>query len=109
MMQTASDQQWYQKITSYLGDLTSTSTIANRQGMSWTWWSWNPNSGDTGGILQDDWVTVQQVKVDKLTPIEFAWAQGGGTATARPLSRTAWLSARASPTAFPSRSLLKKA
>ena len=22
------------------------------------WWSWNPNSGDTGGIVQDDWLTV---------------------------------------------------
>jgi len=23
------------------------------------WWSWNPNSGDTGGIVQDDWLTVR--------------------------------------------------
>lgn len=22
------------------------------------WWSWNPNSGDTGGLVQDDWLTV---------------------------------------------------
>ena len=22
------------------------------------WWSWNPNSGDTGGLVQDDWATV---------------------------------------------------
>ena len=22
------------------------------------WWDWNPNSGDTGGIVQDDWLTV---------------------------------------------------
>ena len=30
--------------------------------MSWTYWSWNPNSGDTGGILNDDWTTVNQTK-----------------------------------------------
>jgi endoglucanase len=30
------------------------------------YWSWNPNSGDTGGILQDDWRTLRQDKVDLL-------------------------------------------
>ena len=30
--------------------------------MSWTFWSWNPNSGDTGGILNDDW---QSINTDK--------------------------------------------
>jgi chitinase len=81
-LQTASDQQWYQKLTAYLGDLTSSSTLANRQGMSWTWWSWNPNSGDTGGILQDDWKTVNQNKVQGLVPLEFTMPSGGGASTA---------------------------
>ena len=22
------------------------------------WWCWNANSGDTGGIVENDWVTV---------------------------------------------------
>ena len=22
------------------------------------WWSWNPNSGDTGGLVDDGWVNV---------------------------------------------------
>lgn len=30
------------------------------------WWSWNPNSGDTGGILQDDWLSVNWDKVNLL-------------------------------------------
>ena len=30
------------------------------------YWSWNPNSGDTGGILQDDWTQIWQDKVDNL-------------------------------------------
>lgn len=35
---------------------------------SWTFWTMNPNSGDTGGILQDDWASVNQWKVDVLSP-----------------------------------------
>lgn len=40
-------------------------------GFNWTYWSWNPNSGDTGGILQDDWQTVNSVKQNMLKPILF--------------------------------------
>ena len=63
LMQTTSDQQWLQTLTSYLG------TGAN--GISWTFWCYNPNSGDTGGIVQNDWVTVNTNKMAFLTPIEF--------------------------------------
>jgi endoglucanase len=37
----------------------------------------NPDSGDTGGILQNDWVTVNQNKQNYLNPIEFPL--GGGS------------------------------
>ena len=30
------------------------------------YWCWNPNSGDTGGILKDDWTTVWSDKYDNL-------------------------------------------
>jgi endoglucanase len=30
------------------------------------YWSWNPNSTDTGGILQEDWINVWQDKVELL-------------------------------------------
>mgnify|MGYP000336116992 CR=1 FL=1 len=30
------------------------------------YWSWNPNSGDTGGILNDDWQTVREDKINLL-------------------------------------------
>lgn len=68
---TSQDSQWLGALTSYLG------TGVN--GISWTYWSWNPNSGDTGGILKDDWLTVNQNKQAFLTPIEFALSGGGGT------------------------------
>ena len=35
---------------------------------SWTFWCWNPNSGDTEGILQYDWLTPLQWKMDALKP-----------------------------------------
>lgn len=46
------------------------STVLNNFGStySWTFWCWNPDSGDTGGILQDDWLTPQKFKMDALTP-----------------------------------------
>jgi endoglucanase len=35
--------------------------------MSYTYWSWNPDSGDTGGILADDWSTLDQRKLAMLS------------------------------------------
>ena len=41
------------------------------------YWSWNPNSGDTGGILKDDWTNVWQDKVDLLNRL-WKVAPGAG-------------------------------
>jgi aryl-phospho-beta-D-glucosidase BglC (GH1 family) len=51
--------QWIQSLMAYMGSSSS-----------WTYWSLNPNSGDTGGILKDDWVGVNQWKLDLLTPYQ---------------------------------------
>jgi endoglucanase len=32
-------------------------------GFDYTYWCWNPNSGDTGGVLEDDWTTVDPAKL----------------------------------------------
>lgn len=77
MLQTTSDQQWYQQITAYLAN--TTGAPAGGTGISWTWWAWNPNSGDTGGILQNDWTTVNENKMQGLIPIEFSMPPAGGT------------------------------
>jgi endoglucanase len=37
--------------------------------LSWCYWCLNPNSGDTGGLLQDDWKTPNQPKLDMLKPL----------------------------------------
>src|SRR5215472_3485206 len=57
------DQQWLTSIISYLGPGVA--------GINWAYWALNPDSADTGGILQNDWVTVNQNKQDYLTPLEF--------------------------------------
>ena len=63
------DQQWLTSIISYLGPGVT--------GINWAYWALNPDSGDTGGILQNDWVTVNQNKQNYLNPIEFPL--GGGS------------------------------
>ena len=76
---TTSDKQWADKLVAYLnGDFqgNGASQLApGKLGISWTWWAWNPNSGDTGGILNDDWTTVNTAKVAELQPIEFPLSQ----------------------------------
>ena len=37
--------------------------------LSFTYWSWNPDSADTGGILQDDWQSINVEKQEQLSPL----------------------------------------
>ena len=39
--------------------------------ISYTYWSWNPDSGDTGGLLEPDWKTLDQAKMDILSAYEW--------------------------------------
>ncbi|QYF91433.1 cellulase family glycosylhydrolase [Arthrobacter sp. PAMC25284] len=59
MLQTTSDKQWMEKIVSYLGS----------NSMSFAYWSYNPNSGDTGGLVQADWRTPEAAKLAALAPL----------------------------------------
>ena len=76
------DEPWVDAMVKYLaGDLDGdgdSDLAAGQQGISWTWWSWNPNSGDTGGILDTDWQTVRQDKHEKLVPLQFEFSNDGG-------------------------------
>ena len=44
---------WYRTLLSFL----------HRHNMSYTYWAWNADSGDTGGILQNNWIVVNQHEV----------------------------------------------
>jgi endoglucanase len=70
-LQNPLDRQWLPALMSYL--------TAN--GMSFTFWSWNPNSGDTGGLALDDWWTINQTKYDILRPHLVPPVGGGGPTT----------------------------
>ena len=72
-LQTTSDQQWLAALVKYLGKGAS--------GINWTFWCWNPDSSDTGGILNDDWTTVNQTKQDALTSIEFPLGSMNGASS----------------------------
>ncbi|MCX7850851.1 DUF4832 domain-containing protein [Thermus sp.] len=54
---TGQDQVWQDRFALYLW----------QKGVKvWFYWALNPNSGDTGGILQDDWRTPVEGKVNLL-------------------------------------------
>ena len=63
------DKTWQDALIQYLGE---------RNIPHLFYWSWNPNSGDTGGILKDDWTSVWQDKIDLLNRL---W-NGGPSAPA---------------------------
>jgi endoglucanase len=75
-LQSPIDQVWLDTLVGYLG--------AGVTGINFTYWSWNPNSGDTGGILRDDWRTVDFNKHNRLAPILFPLTGGGTTPTPTP-------------------------
>ena len=67
--------KWIRQFADYMG----------RKNTSWTFWAWNPNSGDTGGVLADDWNTVNTAKMDLLRQLQNKEAiPFGGTATPTP-------------------------
>ena len=73
-LQAATDQTWLKALVQYLRP---TSTYG-ADSFQWTFWSWNPDSGDTGGILKDDWQTVDTVKDAYLASIKAPSFSGGG-------------------------------
>lgn len=49
-------------IATYMGKLSNGKPAP----VSWFYWDWNPNSGNTGGILKDDWATIDCNKINYL-------------------------------------------
>ncbi len=84
-LETDLDRDWAEAIVSYLGgDFDNDGVVdipAGQSGMSWSWWSWNPNSSDTGGILEDDWTSIRQNAVTLLEPLLAGNGEGGASLT----------------------------
>jgi len=84
---STSDIQWFTALT--IG--ASANGYIKSKSLNWTFWSWNPNSGDTGGILADDWTTIIQAKQSVLAQIQYPLigSQSGSGATNTPVGATA--------------------
>jgi len=68
-MGTDTEGVWQRSLVTYLKE----------NHISYAYWAWNPNSGDTGGILEDDWQTVNRAKMDILSA--YQWPLLGQPAT----------------------------
>ncbi|MFD5265348.1 cellulase family glycosylhydrolase [Streptomyces sp. NPDC058335] len=88
-LQSTVDQRWLSALVDYLRP----TSAYGADSFHWTFWSWNPNSGDTGGILKDDWQTVDTVKDGYLTSIKAPGFAGGGGDPGGPGGGTATCSA----------------
>lgn len=51
------DDEWQDTLIDYFID---------KEMCNFFYWCWNPDSGDTGGILDDDWVSVKENKYNNL-------------------------------------------
>ncbi|QWB24882.1 MULTISPECIES: cellulase family glycosylhydrolase [Streptomyces] len=74
-LQSTVDQRWLSALVTYLRSTSG----SGADSFHWTFWSWNPNSGDTGGILKDDWQTVDTAKDGYLAAIKAPGFAGGGS------------------------------
>jgi endoglucanase len=88
---TTRDQQWLEALKVYI----------QQNKLSWTFWSLNPNSGDTGGLLLDDWITVHQQKQNILKQIQYPFLGSGSSSLPSPTLSSA-LSPTATNTPIPS-------
>nr|WP_315250942.1 cellulase family glycosylhydrolase [uncultured Flavobacterium sp.] len=82
------DEVWIKSFLTYMGSK-----------YSWTFWCFNPNSGDTGGIVGDDWSTLVQWKYDLLKPYLAAEIPNGAvTTTTSTITATAGTNGSIDPT-----------
>lgn len=49
--------------------ITVNNTTGDNKGMSFSYWGYGPLSADTGGLIQDDWITHQAIKLQILEPL----------------------------------------
>jgi aryl-phospho-beta-D-glucosidase BglC (GH1 family) len=63
--ETVADQQWLQTFQGYI----------RQNSLNWIFWSLNPNSGDTGGLLLDDWTSLHAEKQAILAQIQYPFVE----------------------------------
>lgn len=70
------ETEWMTTLVRYLdwdknadGTVSSGEAGGNKAGMSFAWWTYNPTSADTGGLVINDWTTPQQPKLNLIQPL----------------------------------------
>lgn len=61
------DLEFFQSFASYLNNANDAVDSKHINVDNWFYWSYNPNSGDTGGIVDDSWTNVEWKKLDYLS------------------------------------------
>jgi endoglucanase len=56
---------------------TSLVAFLQQTGIGYTYWSWNPDSADTGGLLEDNWHKLNDAKLRILAAYQWPAAAGG--------------------------------
>lgn len=90
-MANADDRAWLRVLVDFLARPAAEGRVA------WAYWAWNPNSGDTGGLLRDDWRSLQRTKLAALAPLlrgETGAAPAGSPAVSATVSPMADLARR---------------
>jgi len=62
----APDVETQRDLAIYMNKESKVAAYNHKPITSWFYWCWNPNSGNTGGILADDWQTLVDVRVKYL-------------------------------------------
>lgn len=70
------ETEWMTNLVRYLnGDKNLDGTVSSgelptgKKGLSFAWWTYNPTSADTGGLVINDWTTPQTPKLNIIQPL----------------------------------------
>ncbi|KAL0031693.1 hypothetical protein WJX79_001570 [Trebouxia sp. C0005] len=78
------DQQQMADFALYLNNQGAGNDGQHNAISSWFWWAWNANSGDTGGIVEADWTTINWTKINYMISIGLNPWYSGQSAAATP-------------------------
>ncbi|DBB06710.1 TPA: hypothetical protein ACH3X1_012211 [Trebouxia sp. C0004] len=71
------DQQQMADFALYLNNQGAGNDGQHNPISSWFWWAWNANSGDTGGIVEADWTTINWTKINYMISLGLnPWYRG---------------------------------
>ena len=97
----AGDKTFMDDFSSYLRNEDAAKDDLHDGIPNWFYWCWNVNSGDTGGLVKDDWTTLEWGKLQYLEKLGLTpWHKATSpapTAEAKPVATTAASASPAQP------------